>query len=184
MRLRSGAIQRSLGQGKENVKIELSRRYNVMQKMFSALVFSLLTTILLPTQIVNGAEQDPVKFITEFYTWYISAPNSIDVANSKDVYKYIAKETLEEIKIIPDRPGRDRTDYFLKLSSGPVDMNGVSILVNQVETLGTDTLVAAVTIVHIDKAGHRFPDGLIVVILKVIEGEFKIFKCIDVYPEA
>ncbi|GAB6039170.1 hypothetical protein JCM15519_37290 [Fundidesulfovibrio butyratiphilus] len=65
-----------------------------------------------------------------------------------------------------------------------MDMNGVSILVAPVETLGPDTLATVVTIVHVDKVGHRYPDGVIVVVLKKIKGKLRIFKCIDAYPEA
>ena len=108
----------------------------------------------------------------------------MNAKKGKDICRYVSQETSEEIKIIPDRPGFDGTDYFLKLSDTPVDMNGVSVLVNPVESIGPDTLVAKVTIVYIDKFGHRFPDGIIVVVLKKIEGKLKIFKCIDAYPEA
>jgi len=101
--------------------------------------------------------------------------------------KYIplcGTRTVEELKKRPSGSGHDGTDYFIKLSDTPVNMNGVSILVNQVEDIIPNTLVASVTIVHIDESGHRFPDGVIVVVLKKIKGELKIFKCIDSYPEA
>lgn len=91
---------------------------------------------------------------------------------------------MEEVKLIPDRPVFDRRDYFIKLSNPPRNMKGASISVDHVETLGHDTLVSLVTIVYVNEFGHRFPDGVIVVVLKIIKGEMKIFRCIDSYPEA
>jgi len=184
VRLRSGTIRKSLEQDNGNLLIELARRTTVMQKLFCRVSIYLFLVLFLSYQPVSCAEQDPVQFITEYYTWYISQQNRMNAKNGKDICHYVSQETLEEIKIVPGRPGFDGTDYFLKLSDTPVDMNGVSIVVSPVETLGPDTLVAVVTIVYIDKFGHRFPDGVIVVVLKNIEGKLKIFKCIDAYPEA
>lgn len=129
------------------------------------------------------AEQDPVKFVTEFYTWYIPINRQMQPEYHGHIYDYVARETVAEIKKRPENPGCDRTDYFIKLSDTPGDMNGVNILVNQVETIGPDTLVTTVNIVSVDKTRHSFPDR-VVVVLKKIEGKFKIFKCIDSYPEA
>lgn len=155
-----------------------------MQKSFARAIICLFIPIFLSSQPVYCAAQDPVQFITEFYTWYISQQNRMNAKKDKEICRYVSQETLDGIRIIPERPGFDGRDYFLKLSDTPVDMNGVSIVVSPVETLGPDTLVAVVTIVYIDKFGHRFPDGVIVVVLKNIEGKLKIFKCIDAYPEA
>lgn len=156
-----------------------------MQKLLHKAVVCLFVMIFSSSQPVICAAQDPAEFIKEFYTWYISAQIRVDATRTgSDIYRYVAHETVEGIKIIPGRPGYDGTDYFIKLSDTPVDMKGVSILVNQVETIGHDTFVATVVIVHIDETGHRFPDGVVVVVLKRIKGELKIFKCIDSYPEA
>ncbi len=170
--------------GKTILKIALARRARIMQKLFSRATGCLCLVIFLSSHPVYCAEQDPVQFITEFYTWYISAQNRMDEIKGKDICRYVAQETLEGINMIPDRSGYDRTDYFLKLSYGPSDMKGVSILINQVETISHNTFASIVTIVYVDRFGHRFPDGVIVVILKSIEGNLKIFKCIDAYPEA
>lgn len=102
----------------------------------------------------------------------------------RNIYLYVARETVEELKKRPSGSGYDGTDYFLKINDTPTDMNGVSILVNKTEALGPDTFVSTVTIVYVDKFGHRLPDGLIVVVLKKIQGKLKIFKCSDSYPEA
>lgn len=155
-----------------------------MQKLFGKTGVYLFVLLLLSPPPVSCAEQDPVKFLTEFYTWYIPAQSVMYPEYHSNIYLYVARETVEKVKKRPQNPGYDRTDYFLKLSDTPVDMNGVSILVAPVETLGPDTLATVVTIVHVDKDGHHFPDGVIVVVLKKIEGKLKIFKCIDTYPEA
>ncbi|MGD9662816.1 MAG: hypothetical protein AB7U63_16265 [Porticoccaceae bacterium] len=160
---------------------ELARGTKIMQKLFDRAISCLFMVIFLFPQPVYCAEQDPVQFITEFYTWYIPC---LDALNNNDIYNYIAHDTIEEIKKISVIPGYDRIDYFIKLSNFPSNMNGVSILVNPVKSIGPDTLVTIVTIVYIDKFGHHFPDGVIVVIVKKIEGKLKIFKCIDTYPEA
>jgi len=155
-----------------------------MQKSFARAIICLFIPIFLSSQPVYCAAQDPVQFITEFYTWYISAQGWRSTTKKEDLYHYIEQETLEGIKIIPDRSGYDRTDYFLKLSDAPRNMSGVSIVINPVESIGPDTLVAIVTIVSVDKSKHNFPDTVIVVVLKKIKGKLKIFKCIDTYPEA
>lgn len=129
------------------------------------------------------AEQDPVRFITEFYTWYIQAGRKRALGGDH-IYRYVERETVEEIKIKPERPGYDGTDYFIKLSDTPPDMKGVSIVVSSVENISADTIVALVTIVTVSEDGHRFPDGVVVVVMKHAEGALKILKCIDIYPEA
>lgn len=146
--------------------------------------FVFFTFLFISPQLGYCAEQDPAIFLTDFYTWYIPAQSQMRPEYHSNIYTYVARETVEEIKKISDMPGHDRTDYFIKLSNTPSDMNGVSILVHQVETIGPDTLVATVTIVHTAKDGYRFPDGVVIVILKQTDGHLKIFKCIDAYPEA
>jgi len=108
----------------------------------------------------------------------------LDAIRGKEILHYVARETIEEIQLIPDRTGYDRTDYFIKFSDGPRDMNGVSISIDQVEALDPDTVASIVTIVYINRFGGRHPDRVIVVIVKKIEGNLKIFKCIDTFPEA
>lgn len=139
---------------------------------------------VLTSQSVYCSEQDPVKFLTDFYTWYIPAQAQMRPEYHGNIYTYVTRDTVEKIKKIPKLPGFDGTDYFLKLSDPPLDMKGVTILVDPVETIGSDTLASIVTIVYIDEDGHRYPDGIIIVVLKIIDGKLKIFKCIDAYPEA
>ncbi|GAB6037606.1 hypothetical protein JCM15519_21650 [Fundidesulfovibrio butyratiphilus] len=155
-----------------------------MQKMFGRTIFYFIMLTFLSSPSGYCAEQDPIKFLTDFYTWYIPAQGVMYPEYHRDIYLYVARDTVEELKKRPVNSGCDRTDYFIKLDDTPVDMKGVRILVDQVEDIGPDTLVATVTIVQVDKVGHRFPDGVIIVVLKKIKGELKIFKCIDAYPEA
>jgi len=153
------------------------------QKILGRATVFLVALITLSTHPAYCVEQDPAKFITDFYTWYIQAGRKRALGGSH-IYRYVKRETVEEIKIKPERPGYDGTDYFIKLSDTPPDMKGVSIIVNSVEHISADTIVAFVTIVTVSEDGHRFPDGVVVVTMKRTKGSLKIAKCIDVYPEA
>lgn len=62
-----------------------------MPTLFGRSTMHFLVAIFLLPQSVYCADQDPVKFIKEFYTWYISVPSSIDAIESYDIYRYVAQ---------------------------------------------------------------------------------------------
>ncbi len=133
------------------------------------------------------AEQNPEQFLKEFYTWYITrdgeAGGALKVFHGEEIYKYVEKESVEEIKALRNQYATGRLDYFLKESDTMSSMSGVTISVGEVTQMDTYTLVAPVIIIYTYPSGYiRYTH--IVVILREKDGVLKIVKCIDIYPEA
>lgn len=144
----------------------------------------LVALLLMSSSLGHCAEQDPVKFLTDFYTWYISSNRQMNLLYHGNIYLYVARETVEEIKKRPANSGNDGTDYFIKLDDTPSDMSRTTIHVNNVERQGVDTVVAIVSIGRMLQDKTRLPDSVVVVVMKDAKGGLRITKCLDIYPEA
>ena len=132
------------------------------------------------------AGQNPEQFIKEFYTWYITKnEGAFKAFDGDEIYKYVEKETVEKIKseFYRECSACDQLDYVTKRYASPLSMSGVTISVGKVTQMDTKTFVAPVTIIETSSSGYI---GYIhvVVVLREKDGALKIFKCIDIYPEA
>ncbi len=135
-------------------------------------------------QIVHCEEQSPDQFLKDFYVWYITtAEGTYRALNDNGIYRYVKRETVEEVKKLPQTYGYDRRDYFLKIFDMPLGMEGTDISVGKVTDMGMDTFVVPVIIATTFDNESSIKDYIIVFIQK-IDGNFKIVKCMDPYPEA
>ena len=156
-----------------------------MQHKTSFLAGVLLMALLLVLpQAARCEEQTPIEFIKEFYTWYISTDGGSQKAiRSDEIYTYVEKNTVDAVREISYLYGTDRRDYFLRLSNGPLSMDGVSFTVKSSSELGYRTFILLVTIIE-KKHGQTVKNDPVVVVVRKTDGQLKIVKCIDTYPEA
>ncbi len=152
------------------------------QKLSAWGICSLLVMLsLFPGQGYCAAET-PEQFLKNFYVWYITTDKGANQAlKDEDIYRYVARETVEKIKNRPSEYGYDKSDYFLKMVDPPLSMSGVNIAVGKVTNMGTDTFVAPVAIT-VTFDGKHLGTEHVVVIFEKIGSDFIILKCMDIYP--
>lgn len=151
-------------------------------------VVSILILLLFP-QNVNCTENNPAKFIKQFYCWYIDAGKDIkDALKSEKANEYISKDILmmlqDRSKVLKLYTGWpvDDNDYFLKMLDPPLSMNGINIEVKSTTSIGEGTHISHVKIIS-SISGNKTIDYDVIVVIKTENNVFKIAKCIDIYPE-
>lgn len=150
-------------------------------KLIGRAAFVLFILMFLSYEPAHCAGQDPVAVVKDFYVWYITLQENMDPLKNKNIYTFVERSTVCELKKARvGTPGFDR-DYFLKTTNPPRNMSGVSILVNQAECVGTDLIVV---VVEFKVQQRKFDLNKVVVVLKKTKFNTKIVKCIDVLPEA
>lgn len=153
------------------------------QRLAGAVCFFIAAFFFLPLK-GNCAGQNPEQFLKEFYTWYITTnEGTLKAYTSDEIYNYVERETIEEVKSALYRYASDRLDYFTKIYDPPLSMSGVTISVENVTRTDINTFIASVIIITTYPSEYKEATH-IVVILREKDGTLKIVKCVDILPEA
>lgn len=118
------------------------------------------------------AEQSSEQVVRDFYAWYFVMNRGQDMAEKNDaIYKYVAKPLVADVRA--DTSG---IYYFTKV--GSYGARWVDVVVDVKDAVGIGGGVSMKPVEFVLGQERRN----VIVLVKIYDGELKIFKVMDVYP--